>query len=167
MSQISIRPIRHDDLKFVTAMLHAAAFWRGGEAPPIDAVMDQPELALYLDGWGRHGDQGLVALLDVVPVGAVWIRHFSGELHAYGYVDPLTPELSIAVAEGHRGHGVGRALLTAMFAQARLGDIARISLSVETDNPALALYEQVGFRAVDAVGGAVTMVREDQDRSAK
>jgi hypothetical protein len=54
--------------------------------------------------------------------------------------------------------GIGRCLLAAILAQARLDEVAQISLSVETDNPARRLYEPFGFRDLESVDGAVTMI---------
>ena len=160
MPDLSLLPIVPDDLPFVRAMLYEAAFWREPpDPPPIDQALRQPALAVYVDGWGRPGDQGLIARLAEEPAGAVWVRRFDDHDHGYGYLDDRTPELSIAVVKDHRGCGIGRCLLTAMLTQARLDEVPRVSLSVETANPARCLYEGVGFVPTGAAGEAVTMVR--------
>lgn len=160
MPTLSLLPIVYDDLPFVRTMLYEAAFWRStSNAPPLNEALRQPELAGYVDGWGRHGDQGLIARIETTPVGAVWIRRFTDDDHGYGYLDEDTPELSIAVETDQRGIGIGRCLGTAMLTQARLNGITRISLSVENDNPARSLYDDLGFMPVAAVGGSVTMAR--------
>ena len=160
MTALSFLPIDAADLPFMAEMLRAAAFWRpGAEAPPVGELVEQPDLAVYVEGWGRPGDAGLIARIDGAPVGAVWVRHFRDDAHGYGYLDAATPELSIAVVEGRRGCGIGHGLLTAMLVDLRLRGVARVSLSVEDDNPARALYERLGFVPVRAAGGATTMVR--------
>jgi ribosomal protein S18 acetylase RimI-like enzyme len=68
------------------------------------------------------------------------------------------PEVSIAVLPGYRGKGVGTELLNALRHRADDQGIARLSLSVERDNAAYALYEHVGFRPVGRDEGAQTMV---------
>jgi ribosomal protein S18 acetylase RimI-like enzyme len=159
MSTLSLLPATAADVSVLAAMLYEAAYWRDqGQAPPLDEALQQPELARYVNGWGRAGDRGLIASVAGVPVGAAWLRRFTADDHGYGYVDDATPELSIAVAPRHRGMGIGRCLLTATLAQARLDEVAQVSLSVETDNPARRLYQQLGFRDLEAAGGAVTMV---------
>ena len=159
MTSLSLLPIDAGDLAFVGEMLRVAAFWRDdSEAPSVADLLRQPDLAVYLDGWGRPGDAGLVAHVDGEPIGAVWVRRFRDDAHGYGYLDPETPELSIAVAEGHRGCGLGGCLLTAMLVELRLRGVARVSLSVEDDNPARALYERLGFVPVRAADGVTTMV---------
>jgi ribosomal protein S18 acetylase RimI-like enzyme len=162
---LSLLPLVADDLPFVREMLHAAAFWRGDTDPPaVDEALHDPALATYVAGWGRPGDTGLIARVDGVRVGAVWVRRFRDDAHGYGYVDERTPELSLAVVAGHRGRGLGRCLLTAMLTELRLAGIGQVSLSVETDNPARGLYEDLRFEPRATVDGAVTMVRELLDR---
>ena len=160
VATLSILPVTADDLPFVREMLYEAAFWRDTSgAPPIDEALDRAWLALYVEGWGRPGDDGLIARLGGAPAGAVWVRRFDDEVHGYGYVDESTPELSIAVTQEHRGRGVGRCLLMTMMVQLRFQAVAGVSLSVEDDNPARALYEDLGFVPVKAVDGATTMLR--------
>lgn len=53
----------------------------------------------------------------------------------------------LAVLEGNRGKGVGRALLAAVEARARALDCCKVTLEVHENNPrARRLYEEVGFR---------------------
>lgn len=160
MTSLSITPLQAADLPFVREMLHAAAFWRAAaDAPSIDAALSEPELARYVQGWGRRGDDGLIARVGERPIGAIWVRRFDDAARGYGYVDELTPELSIAVAEAYRGRGVGRCLMAAMLAQLRIRGNGQVSLSVEVDNPARLLYESLGFLERRTAEGAVTMVR--------
>jgi ribosomal protein S18 acetylase RimI-like enzyme len=147
-------------LSFVREMLYEAAFWRGvSNAPPIDEALSQPGLAVYIEGWGRPGDAGLMARVSGAPAGAVWVRRFRDADHGYGYVDERTPEPSIAVASDRRGCGIGRCLVTAMLVELRLHAVGQVSLSVKTDNPAITLYEMLGFVQREAADGAVTMLR--------
>ncbi len=60
------------------------------------------------------------------------------------------PELTIGVAPGWRGRGVGRGLLRAAAAAAAAAGIRRISLSVERKNAARRLYAAEGFTVTDA-----------------
>lgn len=160
MTSLSILPITDDDLPFVREMLYEAAFWRDiSDAPPIDEALSEPGLAVYIEGWGRPGDAGLIARVRGGSAGAVWVRRFRDDYHGYGYLDERTPELSIAVAKDRRGCGVGRCLVTAMLVELCLHAVGQVSLSVETDNPALTLYESLGFVPRGTAEGAATMVR--------
>jgi ribosomal protein S18 acetylase RimI-like enzyme len=160
VTDLSILPIADDDLPFVREMLYEAAFWRGTSgAPPLDEALERPDLAVYLAGWGRFGDVGLIARVGGEPAGAVWVRRFREDVHGYGYVDEPTPELTIGVGRDRRGLGLGRCLLTAMLVGLRLRGVENVSLSVEDDNPARRLYERLQFVPWATADGATTMVR--------
>lgn len=158
MDAVTIGPANDADVDFLWAMLAAAAFWRPG-TQPVDDVRQTPELAVYLRDWGRKGDRAVVARVGQTPVAAAWLRLFTSAEHGFGWVDEHTPELSIAVDEDHRGVGIGMAVLAALLAQARLDGHRLLSLSVEHDNPAIRLYERLGFVAAASNNGARTMVR--------
>lgn len=142
-----IRELRDDETPFLEEMLWTAlAGWRPGvELPPRDLVLAHPQVVVFHAGWGRAGDVGLVAEDGGEPIGLVWYRFFTDEEYGEGYVDEATPELAIAVADGHRGRGMGRRLMEAIHARARADGVEQISLSVDRDNPARRLYERMGY----------------------
>ena len=118
-------------------------------------MLDVPQIAHYAKGFGRAGDIGLVAeTVDGVSIGAAWVRRYSSHDPAFGYVDDDTPELSIAVVPEHRGTGLGTQLLVQLLAQ-----VPRCCLSVDRRNPALRLYERLGFETVSRSGDSITMLR--------
>jgi ribosomal protein S18 acetylase RimI-like enzyme len=158
---LRMRTAQRDDVQLMRALLFEAAFWRSDVArPPLDEALANPELARYVEGFGRPGDFGVVAEEGAEPLGAAWWRYFQADAPGYGFVDEATPEVSAAVLPGHRGRGIGTALLGALEREARDRGIDRLSLSVERDNPAVALYERLGFRSLDCRGNALTMVIE-------
>ena len=153
-------PATADDAGFLALMVREAAHWRPDrEAPPVDAVLADHGIAHYVDGWPRPGDGGVVAVDDDgTPIGAAWWRRFTADDPGYGFVDEATPEVAIGVEAPWRGRGVGEALLRAPRQAARDHGIARLSLSVERDNPARRLYERLGYVEVAGNEGAATML---------
>ena len=164
---LAVRPARPDDLGFLRSMVYEAGYPAGAERPPLDEALAEPHNARYLDGWRRPGDAGVVALAGDRPVGAAWYRRFAPEELAVGFADPSVPELAIAVAEGHRGRGLGRVLLAALCDRARRAGFAALDLNVSPENrPALALYRRVGFAEVGAHRWGLWMRRRLADGGA-
>jgi len=143
---VGIRELRADEISFLREMLYAALDWNPArQLPPKPDVLCHPQVTIFYEGWGRTGDTALVAELDGRPVGLVWYRFFTEDVHGEGFVDEATPEIAIAVVEEQRGNGIGAALFHAIHERARAGGVTRISLSVDHDNPARRLYERLGY----------------------
>lgn len=149
-----IRPATADDLAFLEEIFVVTADWNPATAHGDAFWRADPSFEQYVGGFPRETDRGFVAEIDGAPVGAVWSRFHPDDARGYGYVDASIPELGIGIIEGHRGQGIGRALLEAMIA-ATPGDL---SLSVEDGNPAIELYRSAGFEAVGRFGEATTML---------
>jgi ribosomal protein S18 acetylase RimI-like enzyme len=146
--EITVRPATIADLPFLWDMLFEAA-----AVSPVmrelgkEAALARPENQKYLAAWGRAGDAAVVAIDGTgQPCGAAWYRLFPEAAPGYGFVASDIPELSIAVSTNARGRGVGTLLLESLMADARAHQFHRISLSVDRQNPARALYERLGFR---------------------
>lgn len=155
---IMIRTGRKTDVSFLRRMLYEAAYWRKGNRPGIKKGLSVPELSKLLANWGRDGDLAVIAELEEQPVGAAWIRYWSDADHSFGYVASEVPELGIGVLPDYRNMGIGRKLMERLTADAARLGIGQVSLSVERDNPALHLYESLGFKTVSTCGNAFTMV---------
>ena len=151
----SFRDATPDDKPFLLEMLRLALGWR--EPVPVSPYA--------LDDFGRPGDGGIVAVRYDQLAGACWWRLLpsaSGE-PGYGYAGEDIPELTLAVAPLHRGFGLGSELLQRALDRARAAGVAALSLSVEPENPALRLYERLGFERVAEVGGSLTLRRRLSD----
>jgi ribosomal protein S18 acetylase RimI-like enzyme len=132
----------------------------------VAAVKTQPALARYAIDWGRKGDLGCVATVAGEPVGAAWLRLWTGEDRGFGFVAAEIPELAIAVLPDYRGRGIGTRLLNQVLTMAK-DQFTAVSLSVRSDNPVVKLYERVGFARVDdsevvnrTDGSSFSMVRQ-------
>jgi len=79
--------------------------------------------------------------LDGVPIGRLYVARWDDEVRV----------IDIALLPGHRGKGVGAQLLRGLLAEAA-EDGKRVSIHVEKHNPALRLYERLGFVPVADAG---------------
>lgn len=161
MEDVHCRPAAGvEDLPFLATMLGEAAVWRPDKpTPTADEVMADPRYAMYLTGWPRQGDYGLVAEQDG-PVGAAWYRTFTEANHGYGFVAEDVPELSIAVIASRRHEGIGRRLLGELIEASVAQGYRGLSLSVVEDNPARRLYESAGFVPVEKHARSWTLIRQ-------
>ena len=145
----SIRPLTQEDEPFLWQMLYVAAHMAEEGESTVQAVVNHPLIARYVKDWGRAGDTGLVAieLNSSQPVGAAWLRLFTGDEKGFGWIDDTIPELAIAVLPEYTNQGVGTQLLARLLSAAKASYPA-VSLSVRSSNRALNLYERSGFKAI-------------------
>ena len=111
-------------------------------------VHERAEFAHYTHLDLKRGDFGFAAEKNGRAVGAGWAIFLPAEDAGYGFVNDRTPEVSLWIEAGHRGHGLGRLLLRRVKSEARSRGISHLSLSVEAGNVAKRLYESEGFRDV-------------------
>lgn len=135
------------DVRFLRDMLRHAYYWRSRDT--------EMPITRYVNAWGRKGDRALIALDDFHPAGAAWYRLYTAREPGFGFVDEETPELTIGVVPSRRGKGIGSRLLDALLERGRSDGYARISLSVESTNPVVHLYESRGFATVRGDGDLV------------
>lgn len=146
-----IRRGNRQDVGFLKDMLRHAFYWRSGIA------VEEASLWRYVAGWGRRGDQAVVALEEGFPVGAAWYRLFPRDEPGFGFVDDRTPEVAIAVVPSRRGRGIGSDLLDSLVELAEEQGYGALSLSVADDSPAMYMFEHHGFEKAEQTDGSWTM----------
>ena len=144
--------------KILQEFLYLAIFIPPGETPPDRTILDTPQLARYYQDWGKKGDRALFAVLGKQVLGACWSRLFSADNPGYGTIQPDIPELSIAVCSKARGMGIGTHLLSHFLNQLKL-DFPAVTLSVDSDNPAIHLYQRFGFVEHQAKGQSLILIK--------
>src|ERR1041384_5129808 len=107
-----IRPLTETDQQILWDMLYQAL--QTSEGAPSRDILQRPEYARYVEGWGRPGDTGFVVSdkYDGEVLGAVWYRVPMAEGQGHSEESELPPELAFAVKSGQRKRGLGAALLT-------------------------------------------------------
>ncbi|HEY6759902.1 MAG TPA: GNAT family N-acetyltransferase [Baekduia sp.] len=158
---ITLRPAGPDDAAFFAALY---ASTREEELAPTPFTREEKDafLAQQFAAQSAHyarvnPDASFdVVLVDGARAGRLIVDERPGEI---GIVD-------ISLLPAYRGRGIGTRLLTPILERAEATGRA-VGIHVERMNPALALYERLGFRAVSDDGVYYKMVRVlDQPKTA-
>jgi len=141
---IHFRPLLPSDQALLWHWLHVA-LWDPPPAPPRPlAVLENPSVRIYAEGWGKPSDVGVVAVIDGMDAGACWMRLVPGG-QGLAYVDNETPQLGIALDAPFQHKGFGKPLMLAALQAARVQGYKRVSLTVHSENPAASMYKACGF----------------------
>ena len=109
---MELREIRDNEIELLQDFLYEAIFIPEGVEPPARDIIEQPELKLYYEGFGKGmADYCIVAEDDGRVVGAVWTRI----MNDYGHVDDDTPSFAISLYKEYRGQGIGTQLMKDML----------------------------------------------------
>ncbi len=112
---------------------------------PRSVIYDDPKCRAAFEGFGSlSDDRAVVAVAGGEVIGACWVR----TTDEYGHIDNQTPSFSISLKKPYRGQGVGGAMMRTLLGRLCAAGYVRVSLSVQKENPALRLYERLGFRIV-------------------
>ena len=155
-----IREIKPTEIHLLKDFLYEAIFQRDEENLLPKDVINQPELNVFIDNFGKPGDLCLVADIDGKVVGAVWTRILSGEIKGFGNIDDKTPEFAISLYKEFRNKGIGTALMKNMMHLLKERGYRKTSLAVQKDNYAVRMYKAVGFEIVAELEEEYLMVHE-------
>ena len=140
-----IREIRKNEYSILFDFLYEAIFIPEGMDKPPKSIIEQPELQIYIEDFGKKDDWCLVAEINGKIVGAVWVRI----MNDYGHIDNETPSFAISLYEEYRNMGIGTALMRDMLEFLKNKGYKRTSLSVQKVNYAVRMYQKVGFEVID------------------
>ena len=148
---ISYRVMTDDDLPFVAALYsttRAEEVASTGWPPEMQAAfLDQQHRAQH--GYYRTaypGGEWLLIERNGAPIGRLYLAVDGGML--------LLVDISLLPAE--RGSGLGTAILSDLLA----GETRPVELHVERFNPALRLYQRLGFEEVEDKAIYLRMIRQ-------
>lgn len=141
-----IREMRQSEYLLLDDFLYEAIFQRDETNLLPKAIIEKPELQVYIKNFGKEKDDYcLCAEVDDKIVGAVWIRNIKG----YGSIDDITPEFAISLYKDFRGYGMGTTMMKEMLRYLKNAGYSKTSLAVQKDNYALKMYLSIGFQIVD------------------
>ncbi len=128
-----IREMKEHEYPLLSHFLYEAIFIPKGMDKPPKSIIEQPELQIYIEDFGKADDLCLVAEIQEKIVGAVWVRI----MNDYGHIDDETPSFAISLYEEYRNLGIGTALMQAMLRLLKSKGYKRASLSVQKANYAI------------------------------
>ena len=141
----TIRPILAGEVGLLQDFLYEAIFVSMGLPAPPKSIINQPELQVYITGFGtKKDDIGLAAEIDNKPIGAVWVRI----MNDYGHIDNDTPSFAISLHKDYRGLGTGTVLMEEMLRILKDRGYKQASLAVQKANYAVRMYQKTGFEIV-------------------
>ena len=140
-----IREIRKNEYSILFDFLYEAIFIPEGMDKPPKSIIEQPELQIYIEDFGKKDDWCLVAEIKEKIVGAVWVRIMDD----YGHIDDETPSFAISLYEEYRNMGIGTVLMRDMLEFLKNKGYKQTSLSVQKANYAVRMYQKVGFEVID------------------
>lgn len=145
LPDFGIRLMKESEHALLNDFLYEAIFIPESVSKPPREIIFQPELQVYVRNFGTGpADLCYVAEINGKIIGAAWSRI----MNDYGHIDDDTLSLAVAVSERYRGQGIGTSLLKALLSALKERGFTAASLSVQKANPAVRLYERLGFSTV-------------------
>jgi ribosomal protein S18 acetylase RimI-like enzyme len=143
---LTLRPIAADDMGL---LYRVYASTREEELAQVEWSVEQKAAFLQMQFDAQHryyqanypGAQFQVILLNGQPAGRLYLDRREAEIRI----------VDIALLPEYRRRGIGSALLHDILAEGERTDLP-VTIHVERFNPALALYERLGFRTVEDRG---------------
>jgi GNAT superfamily N-acetyltransferase len=145
-AKLTLRPVRFEDETFLRRV-YAGAREDELAVVPWNELEREAFLRQQFDAqdayYREHYEPATfdVIELDGVPVGRLYVARWEDEIRV----------IDISLLPEHRGKGVGTQLLRGLLDEAAEAG-KRVSIHVEKHNPALRLYERIGFTPVADVG---------------
>lgn len=142
LDRVSVRPAGPGDEPFLLALYGA------GRAAELDQVAWPPgQREAFVAMQHDLRERQYRAAYPDAELGVVEVDGRSvGRFHLHRGGDEVRI-IDIALLPAHQGQGIGGALLQRVLADAATGGLP-VTLQVERDSPARALYERLGFRTV-------------------
>lgn len=141
----TIRPIKKSEYPLLNDFLFEAIFIPKGVQAPPKTIINEPELQVYVSGFGKEPDDiCFVAEVEGKVVGAVWVR----VMEDYGHIGDGIPSFAISLYKEYRSRGIGTELMKRMLQELRQRGYEKASLAVQKANYAVGMYQKVGFEIV-------------------
>lgn len=141
----TIRNLKSNEYKVLEDFLYEAIYIPEGIDLPPRSIINQPELQIYINEFGKEDDSALAVEIDGKIIGAVWTRI----MNDYGHIDDETPSFAISLYKEYRGLGIETEMMKQMLKILKEKGYKKASLAVQQANYAVKMYQQIGFEIVD------------------
>ncbi|AKF07710.1 GNAT family N-acetyltransferase [Sandaracinus amylolyticus] len=146
MSRVTLRPMTDADRPFLERLYASTREEELRPVPWSDAQKTAflaSQYALQHAHYQQHYDGARFDVIeeDGAPIGRLYLSRGEREIRI----------VDIALIPSHRGRGIGASLIERVIARARK-EGASVTIHVERNNPALRLYERLGFRVEEDRG---------------
>jgi ribosomal protein S18 acetylase RimI-like enzyme len=143
---VSLRPATPEDTEFLAAVYAATRMEElavTGWSDEQKAEFCRMQFTAQDTHYRLHYPTAEYSVIEVseIPIGRLYVDRWTREIRI----------MDIAILPGHRGKGTGTLLLTDLQREAA-GSGRCLSIHVERFNPALRLYERLGFRMSEDKG---------------
>ena len=139
-----LRPIADDDLDFLFRLYASTrsgeqelASWEDEQWEGFLRMQFNLQHAQYLQNYGNASFD--IILVGGTPAGRLYVARGETEVRI----------IDISILPEFRGHGFGEQVMTALIGEADEMQLP-VTLHVERNNPALALYQRLGFQVEEA-----------------
>ena len=140
-----IREMKKSEIPLLNDFIYESIFVPEGIAPPEKAIINQPEIQVYVEGFGTKVDDFcMVAEMDNKIIGAAWVRI----MNDFGHIDDETPSLAMSLFKPYRGLGAGTTLLRELLLRIKSKGYEKTSLAVQKANYAVKMYKNLGYEIV-------------------
>jgi RimJ/RimL family protein N-acetyltransferase len=149
--RVSFRPIHDNDHDFLLGLYTSTREWERQAVTWTDVAWQEFVAAQFKLQDQSYRMNFLGASFSVIEMDGVAI----GRLYAHRQ-DACLRIIEFTIAPAWRGRGIGTDILRALMNEAHGGKVP-VRLSVEANNPALALYQRHGFKVVEDTGRRLEM----------
>jgi GNAT superfamily N-acetyltransferase len=137
VSAVTLRPIREEDSEFLLRLyattradeMAMVTDWTDEQKDAFVRMQFQAQHAWYQEHYGDA--QFDLVLVDGIPAGRLYVHRRAAEIRL----------VDISLLPEYRNGGIGTALLRELFAESG----KPVTIHVEKFNPAMRLYERLGF----------------------
>lgn len=152
---VTLRPIREEDMEFLLRLyattraeeMAMVSDWTDEQKEQFVRMQFQAQHAWYQEHYGDA--QFDLVLADGIPVGRLYVHRRAKEIRL----------VDIALLPECRNRGIGTALLSELFTESAAAG-KPVTIHVEKYNPAMRLYERLGFIPIADRGVYLLLQRE-------